>query len=194
VVGGTSWGKMLPSQYDQDRFQNCSPLVLWMVHHDVKVPGYEDQGHFNPREIPGVHLVINGHIHRRLLDFQTGSTLWLTPGNITRRQRNDAVKLHVPSALRIDIDTTGWCSRYVEVPHKPFDEVFYDAMLPDSAILGDATASNSAFVAGLAEMLARKTDTAAGLMAFLELNLGQFEDAVAIEIRKLAKEVTNHAN
>ena len=99
-----------------------------------------------------------------------------------------------PQHLRIDIETSGWSYQYVEIPHKPFDEVFHEAVLSDSALLDDEAISDSAFVAGLAEMLARKTDTAAGLMVFLEMNLEQFEEAVAKEIVKLAKEVTGHVN
>lgn len=194
VVGGTSWGRMLPFRFDPNGFDDNSALVFWMAHHDVRVPGYEDQGHFDPREIPGVHAVVNGHIHRSLLDMQVGSTLWLTPGNISRRQRNVATRLHTPSALRIDIAPVGWSYRLVEVPYKPFDEVFYDTVLPDTAVDGYAGASGSAFVAGLAEMLARKTESAAGLLAFLEMNLQQFEEEVANEIWNLAKEVTNHAD
>ena len=170
------------------------PLVFWATHHDVRVPGYEEQGRFDPKEIPGVHVVINGHVHRHLEDVRAGGTLWMTPGNITRRQRSDATKEHIPSALRIDISTSGWSGLSVQVPHKPFDEVFHDTVLTDSDILGDSNSNESAFVAGLAEMLARKTKTAAGLMAFLELNLGQFDEAVASEIRRLAEEVTRNGN
>lgn len=194
AIGGTSWGKTLPVRFGLDGHRGKSPLVFWLSHHDVKVPGYEEQGHLDPREIPGVSVVINGHIHRRLEDAQAGSTLWMTPGNISRRQRCDATIHHIPSALRINIDTTGWNYQYVEIPHKPFDQVFYETVMTDSAMLSDFATSGSAFVAGLAEMLARKTETAAGLMAFLELNLGQFDDAVAREIRKLAKEITGDAN
>ena len=66
VIGGTSWGKRLPPRLDLDGSADSSPLVFWITHHDVKLPGYEEQGRFDPREIPGVQLVINGHIHRRL--------------------------------------------------------------------------------------------------------------------------------
>jgi hypothetical protein len=48
----------------------------------------------------------------------------------------------------------------------------------------------SAFVSGLAELEARRTQSGAGLMTFLEKNLEQFEEAVAAEIRTLAGEVT----
>ena len=47
----------------------------------------------------------------------------------------------------------------------------------------------SAFVAGLAELQARRTASGAGLLPFLEQNLGQFQPAVAAEIMNLAQEV-----
>ena len=192
VVGGTSWGRRLPESFDRNTDAGRPALVFWVSHHDVRVPGYEDQGRFDPRPISGIDVVVNGHIHRRLSDCPTGSTLWVTPGNIARRSRSDATEQHVPAALRIDIDVDSWAAHHVEVPHQPFDEVFYASLLPDPATSDDMNAPSSAFVNGLAEMLARKTDTAAGLMAFLELNLGQFDKAVAEEIRKLAEEITNN--
>lgn len=193
VIGGTSWGKFLPTRFDFVG-EDTSPLVLWVTHHDVKIPGYEEQGRFNPREIPGIQVIINGHIHRRLENVKTGSTVWITPGNIVRRQRNDATREHIPSALHIAITSSGWSTQHIKIPHKPFEEVFHEAVLPDSELVDRDVVSDSAFVAGLAEMLARKTDTASGLMEFLAMNLDQFEEDVAKEISKLAQEVTNHVN
>jgi hypothetical protein len=55
---------------------------------------------------------------------------------------------------------------------------------------GVVDASDSAFVKGLAELQARRTQSGAGLMTFLEQNLDQFDAAVANEVLVLAKEVT----
>jgi hypothetical protein len=131
--------------------------------------------------------LINGHIHRRLDSVRAGQTLWVNPGNISRRARSDASRLHVPAVLRIDITPDDYRLNYVEVPHRPFEEVFYDAVISDTS----ETAS-SAFVAGLAELQARRTAGGAGLMAFLEQNLGQFEMPVADEIMKLANEAAEY--
>ncbi len=89
--------------------------------------------------------------------------------------------------MRIDISREGWSHDYVEVPHKPFDEVFHEAILEDAAI-----ATPSAFVSGLAELQSYRTETGEGLMAFLERNLHQLEGDVTSEIRKLAEEVISN--
>ena len=75
----------------------------------------------------------------------------------------------------------------VEVPHAPFDEVFHPLVAGE-----ESDTSASAFVSGLAELQARRTQSGAGLMSFLEQNLDQFEEAVAAEIRSLAEEVTGY--
>lgn len=183
IVGGTPWGLPVPGSVPAG-----DALVFWLAHHDVAVPGYEDQGRFKPHEIPGIDVVINGHIHRHLEEVSVGRTTWLTPGGISRRNRSDATREHKPAALRIDVSPSGWQRRMVEVPHAPFDAVFY----PD--VEGAAeTPSGSAFVAGLAELQARRTESGAGLMSFLEKNLSGIDTAVAEEIIKLAREVTQDA-
>jgi len=196
TVGGSSYRQRFPERVEKMAGSGGegagAPLVFWVSHHDLIVPGYEEQGKIKPREIEGIDLVINGHIHRRLADVRTGQTLWMTPGNISRRARSDATKDHVPSVLRIDIGKgggggTGYTRQFIQVPHQPYDEVFH-AAVTDSVTEGKA----SAFVAGLAELQARRTETGAGLRSFLEQNLTQFEKPVADEIRALAQEVTDN--
>jgi hypothetical protein len=164
---------------------SADSLVFWLAHHDVAVPGYEDQGRFKPSEIPGIDVVINGHIHRHLEEVRVGRTVWLTPGGISRRNRCDANRDHVPAALRIDVSPSVWQPQMVEVPHESFDAVFYQQVV-DTA----EPTTGSAFIAGLAELQSRRTEAGAGLMFFLQKNLSQFEATVAEEILKLAKEVT----
>jgi predicted MPP superfamily phosphohydrolase len=165
------------------------PLGIWLSHHDIIAPGYEEQGRVRPREIPGVDLVVNGHIHRELGEVEVGATRWVTPGNISRRSRSDAVRDHVPSVLRLDVRAGEYELTRVEVPHAPFDEVFHPL------VAGEETdTSASAFVSGLAELQARRTQSGAGLMSFLDQNLDQFEEAVAAEIRSLAEEVTGYGD
>ena len=180
VIGGTPWGQPLPTEFPAE--DDDAPLVVWICHDDLIVPGYELPGKIEPREIPGVDVVINGHVHHRLQTVGTGRTLWMTPGNISRRIRNGATRSQVPSVLRIDITLDGWTHQYVEVPHRPFDEVFHEVVLD-----GPADEATSAFVAGLAELQSRRTETGDVLRDFLDRNLGQFDDEVAFQIRSLAE-------
>jgi hypothetical protein len=155
-----------------------------MTHHEILVPGYDD-GRIEPRAIDGIDLIVNGHIHQHLADVRVGRTLWMTPGNISRRSRHDAVRAHRPAVLRLDVTPHGFAPRLVEVPHRPYDEVFHESVIETTVAAGQ-----SAFVSGLAELQARRTATGAGLWEFLNQNLGQFEPEVADEIRTLAREVT----
>lgn len=187
VVGGSSYRQPIPTAFNPGpTVGGEKPIVFWLAHHDILVPGYEEQGRVKPREIDQIDFVINGHIHRRSEDVQVGSTWWLTPGNISRRSRSDANREHVPAALRIDLRPTSIARSYVEVPHRPFAEVFHEVVLDSPT----TTTQGSAFVAGLAELLARRTAAGAGLTQFLQANVSEFEPAVAEEIMNLAKEVT----
>lgn len=187
IIGGSSYRRTIPDSFAVDNDQGDSPLVLWLTHHDVIVPGYEEQGRLETREIDRIDLVVNGHIHRRLVDVQSGNTLWITPGNISRRARSDATRDHIPAVLRIDVIDGGYTRQFIEVPHRPFEEVFHQTIVESTA---ESTAS--AFVAGLAELQARRTESGAGLLAYLERNVVQFEAPVATEIMQLAREVTGH--
>ena len=194
VVGGTSWGQRLPESFARDEHgrdwqerEEPRPLVFWLAHHDVTFPGYEENGRFRPFPIPGIDVVINGHIHRQLEDLVAGETTWLNPGNIARVSRSDLTRGHVPSALRIEVEKLGWRKGRVEVPHEPFDAVFHPEMVTESVAKGE-----SSFVRGLAELVARRTQSGAGLMDFLGRNLTQFGEQVAREVELLAKEVLSH--
>ncbi len=187
VIGGSSYRRDIPKSYQAEPIpgEKLPPLVLWLTHHDILIPGY-DEGRIKPNERAGIDIIVNGHIHRALETITTGNTRWITPGNISRRSRNDATRAHKPSVLRLDVAEAGFELTTIEVPHQPFDDVFHEAVteleVEDRA---------SSFVVGLAEMLARQTASGAGLMEFLNHNLAQFEPAVAAEIRALAHEVTN---
>ncbi len=189
VVGGSSYRHEIPEAYrDVAAETGSKPLVVWLTHHDILCPGY-DEGRIRPSEIDGIDLVVNGHIHRRLEPVIRGGTTWVTPGNISRRSRNDASRQHVPSVLRLDVHADRHDLVYVEVPHRPFDDVFHEGVI--ETIVEDRP---SQFVTGLAELQARRTATGAGLIEFLNQNLNQFEPAVADEIRRLASEVTSETS
>ena len=178
-VGGASYREPIPRSVTHQADHS-----IWLTHHDLILPGYEEQGRIAPREIAGVDLVVNGHIHRELETQRHGRTVWMTPGNISRRSRSDAVREHVPSVLRIDVHEKLTMQR-VTVPHRPFEEVFHELVTEDQIVLGE-----SAFVTGLAELQSRRTDAGAGLLAFIEKNAVQFEPEVAQTIADLAAEVT----
>jgi DNA repair exonuclease SbcCD nuclease subunit len=187
IVGGSSYRHPIPETFDPGpHIGGERPVVIWLAHHDILVPGYEEQGRVKPREINRIDYVINGHIHRRLPDVQVGTTMWLTPGNISRRSRSDASRDHIPAALRIRVTSLDAERSYIEVPHRPYSEVFHEVVLDNPPVT-----EASAFVAGLAELQARRTETGAGLAEFLQANLSQFDAAVAEEILTLAKEVTS---
>ncbi len=185
VVGGSSYRHPLPKRYPPSTEQHSvsSPLVIWLTHHDILIPGY-DKGNIRPREIPGVDVVVNGHIHHSKETIQAGRTAWITPGNISRLLLSDVNR--VPFVLRIDVSTRAHELLYVEVPHRPFDEVFHDLAIEESPLGGE-----SAFVTGLAELQARRTASGAGLRVFLEQNMTQFAPPVANEIMRLAQEILN---
>lgn len=206
VVGGTVWGDKLPKAFD-DSERESADLVAWMTHHDILIPGYEEAGYARPKGLPGIDLVINGHVHRRLDPVSKDGTHWITAGNITRRARSDASRSHIPAVpclvprssqtIQADdnIDPFGfestcgdlWELRWVRVPHQAFDEIFHGDVVDDESE-GDGN-TGSGFVADLRELTMRKTDTGAGLTQFLEQNIGRFDEAVGAEIMRLAGEV-----
>lgn len=196
VIGGSSYRLAIPDQFvvptDGSAAADGSerPIVFWITHHDILVPGYEEHGRLKPRAIDRIDVVINGHIHRRLDDVQCGETLWITPGNISRRSRSDAATAHSPAALRIDITSGGYTRTMIEVPHAKHEDVFHAAVIDESI---EHDPSLSRFIAGLAELQKRRTESGSGLVAFLEKNVSQFEQPVADEIMRLAKEVTTNA-
>jgi predicted phosphodiesterase len=209
VVGGTPWGRVLPTEYRADWQGGVKPLVFWLAHENVRFPGY-DAGRIVPVAIPGVDAVINGHIHQVCENVTMGGTVWLNPGNIARVKRSDSARDFVPSVLRIDIEVPApeesdaaallwsrsesesaacegrrdWRTRRLTVPHEPFDQVFHAEVLNDPVRPGE-----SGFVLGLAELVARRTESGAGLREFLRQNLFEIDERVATEIMNLAEEV-----
>lgn len=188
-VGGSSYRQPIPFEFQLTDVRrrtmfDYDPLVVWLTHHDIDIAGYEN-GRFKPHEIENVELLINGHIHRKLETVVAGQTQWMTPGNISRRSRSEACKEHVPTVLRIDVQSESYDVTEIEVPHRPHEDVFHTVIAQ-----AEAEQSTSDFVSGLAELNSRRTQSGAGLHAFLAENLAQFDPAVATEINALASEVT----
>lgn len=96
-------------------------FVIWVTHHDLVFPGYES-GRYQLKEIPGVDLVVNGHIHTPKPSQRCGRTLWTNPGSIVRITRSHYTKAIKPAVAlwtpeREDLEI-------LEIPHNAFDEVF----------------------------------------------------------------------
>ena len=124
AIGGTNNGEKLPKAVDRTELGNPR-WVFWISHHDIRFPGYDEAGRLDCVEIPGIDLVVNGHIHRQLQDVTSGGTTWCNPGNIARVGRSDATRQHVPGVLRLDVAEGGWIKTRIEAPHQPFEQVFY---------------------------------------------------------------------
>jgi len=194
VVAGSSYRHPIPKVFDSrlvpprvdrsDAKDPQPPLVIWLTHHDIDFKEY-DNGRNAVHEIKNVDVLINGHIHRRLDPIVAGKTTWINPGNITRRSRSESNQAHIPKALHVQVSGVGLKFDDVVIPHKPFDEIFHEAMVPTEQEQGE-----SAFISGLKELTNRRTDSGAGLKEFLHENVSQFESDVADQILNLAEEIT----
>ena len=187
IVGGSSYRKPIPKELSHETAP--PPLVIWLTHHDLAIPGYEETNWLRPQELPGIDVVINGHIHQPAEAVTRGQTVWLNPGNISRRSRSVRAREHIPAALRIDVTQTGWSQQMIAIPHRSFAEVFHEELIetPDQS-------APSSFVAGLAELQSRRTQSGAGLLEFLSQNVNQFEQPVAAELLLLAQETLSDAS
>jgi predicted phosphodiesterase len=89
-LGATTYGLKMPTAVAED----FSGPTVWFTHADWGFEGAYP-GADEIFEVPGVDLVINGHMHLTKPAVRRGRTLWFNPGNILR-QRIDATD-HVPS-------------------------------------------------------------------------------------------------
>ena len=190
VVAGSSYRHPIPDSFETRLVpplasDTSSPLVIWLTHHDIDFAGYES-GRVSAKEITNVDLLVNGHIHRRLEPISAGKTTWINPGNISRRSRSEANKVQTPTAFSVGVDGKRITIDKVVIPHRPFAEVFHEALLPR-----DDESTASEFVAGMKELLMRRTDSGAGLQEFIKHNIDQFEPDVATQINALVAEVTS---
>lgn len=169
----------LPRQVDKEGHD----FVIWLTHHDLNFPGY-DSGRVALREIPGVDLVVNGHIHTPKPPRQRGATMWFNPGGITRLTLSSYSQSLTPAVFTWrppDCDLVA-----VPLPHRPYGEIFPD--LPGQEDPDAVQDAESLFIKGLENLLMRKTTEGVGLRAFLEANLDP-ADAVDADIWGLYEEV-----
>jgi hypothetical protein len=158
-------------------------FVVWLTHHDLDFPGY-DAARVSLKEISGVDMVVNGHLHMPKPPQKCGSTVWLNPGNISRLTLSPYNRSRIPSAFI-------WRPPILELvpvplPHRPFAEIFPELSGQDEPAFDQD--AESLFIKGLENLLIRKTTEGVGLRAFLEANLDP-SDLVDADIWELYEEV-----
>lgn len=90
-IGGTNYGSNIPSKIKRPK---DADKVIWMTHHDLIFQEYYPNA--QPlKEIIGVDLAVNGHMHGTQKQVQTKTTTWWNTGNILR-QKTD-MENHIPS-------------------------------------------------------------------------------------------------
>lgn len=182
TIGGTSWSDRLPKSFSG----GPNSLVIWIAHHNICFSNGEDLG-VKPEELPGINLLINGHIHKPMPTEVHGMTTWMNPGNISRVARSEAVKAAKPTVLKIvPITQNEWVSEVIEVPHKPFDEVFHPM---NELYHSSERDGGSLFIQGLEDLESMRTEGGLGLITFIQNNINLFEKEVADVILDLVKEV-----
>jgi hypothetical protein len=157
--------------------------VVWVTHHDLNFPDY-DAGKMSLREIPGLDLVVNGHIHTPKPPQARGRTLWANPGGISRVSRSIYTQKMQPAA-------SFWrpglpAPEAIPIPHRPFEEVFQPFTPGEES--RQTALDESMFIKGLENLMIRKTSEGVGLKTFLEANL-QPDDPLDAMIWELYTEV-----
>ena len=179
LLGASPDWTPLPRQVDRDGHD----VVIWLAHHDLGFPGY-DAARVPLKEIPGVDMVVNGHLHTPKPPRQCGSTTWFNPGGIARLTLSSHTRSLTPSVSIWRPPSRELAP--VPLPHRPFTEIFPELTGDNEQ---DAEQEpESLFIKGLENLLIRKTTEGVGLKAFLEANLIP-DDAVDTYIWGLYEEV-----
>jgi len=119
VVGGAPWGLAIPSELERDARVEA---VIWLAHAELLLPGSDAGIVF--RAVPGIDLVVNGHVHSRLPLARVGATTWCNPGSIARYSGSATARSREPAALRVDLGPSGLAAKWIPVPHRPAAQVF----------------------------------------------------------------------
>jgi hypothetical protein len=159
--------------------------VIWVTHHDLRFPDYE-AGRFTLKELAGIDLVVNGHIHTPKPPQQCGGTLWVNPGGISRVSRSVYTQKMQP-AISLWHPERPVPERLI-IPHRPFEEIF-PPFTPEEDLRHDAL-DESRFIKGLENLMIRKTTEGVGLKSFLEANLDP-DSPLNTMIWELYEEVMN---
>ncbi|MDY0305598.1 MAG: metallophosphoesterase [Desulfovibrionaceae bacterium] len=163
LIGASPDGSPLPARFE--RAPGDPGTVVWLTHHNIRFPEFEARAH-GIHELPGIDLVVNGHIHRPQPDVRAGTTLWVNPGNTTRltftrrsQERRPAVFFWAPGRDGLERR---------ELPFLPFEQVFPDQEFPPEE---QETEGESRFIQGLERLAWRRTGEGTGLKQFLQANL-----------------------
>ena len=163
LVGATPDGSRLPNRYDAA--PGDPETVVWCTHHNISFPDFLERAS-RIKELPGIHWLVNGHIHRPQPMVSAGCTAWANPGNITRltftrrsRERTPAAAVWTPGCAELE----PWV-----VPHLPFYDVFPRQEFPPEE---QETEGESRFLEGLERLAWRRSREGTGLKEFLSVNL-----------------------
>jgi len=214
LVSGTVWGERIPKSDYFSAANDCSPfdLSVLMTHHDILIPGYEEGGRIRPSVIEGLRLEI---VTKKQTHWVTAGNITRRARSDASRSHQPAVPCIVPKLKPLETSPppgqlfdksdetnewdsvhsfpfesqqkSAWSIEWIKVPHAPFDDVFH-AALEDELFESE---SGSEFIKDLRELTQRRTDSGAGLADYLKTNLSQFEQPVADQIWKLARQVAD---
>lgn len=97
-VGATPYGDKLPTEVSlPTNEKNRDTPLIWLSHHDLDF-GETYPGAIPIKEIKGVDMLVNGHIHKTKKSIKYGNMMAHNPGNITRLSTD--CKDHVPSVWK----------------------------------------------------------------------------------------------
>lgn len=95
-VGATPYGEKIPQEASipaKEKAPDNTPII-WLTHHDLDF-GDSYPGVIAVKEIKGVSMLVNGHIHKTKKSLTLGKMRAHNPGNITRLSKD--CHDHVPS-------------------------------------------------------------------------------------------------
>lgn len=183
-VGGSNHGEPIPSRFEAGYPPQIT--AFWMTHHDIEFEGKE--GKIVPYQIDGVDFVINGHLHHPHDPVKQRKTTWFNPGALARNKRSDHWS---PRVLRFDPAESGFTHSWIEVPHRPYEEVFGEP--PETGGFEEEADFSGEFVKGLKALVRKGGSPGEGLIYFIQTNKESLEPDVFREIELLAQEVLPHA-
>jgi predicted phosphodiesterase len=97
-LGGSPYGDPLPTQVLLPKNElNKDTPIIWLSHHNLDF-GETYPGVIPVKEIKGVKMLVNGHIHKTKKPLKLGGMTAHNPGNITRLSTD--CKEHIPSVWK----------------------------------------------------------------------------------------------